>query len=191
MTFLGAASPRAEIAKGVLGRLRPGSTSNSTNRPSVPFFEKCVLLGYSQVLSLMPNNRRESKERKMKKIILLAGIMFLAASARAQIGGGTLGFSHPNLSSRVAAPSASQAQVNVSAKNPGEFVPSTFESYKEAVILGQEELDARPLTVAEAARIHQAARKSEIQKATLVAEQDDSGKMVIVMERQQEFEKSN
>jgi hypothetical protein len=78
----------------------------------------------------------------------------------------------------------------VSATNPGEFVPSTFESYKEAVIIGQEELNAKPVSVAEAARSLQAWKKSETQKPALVAEQD--GERIIVSRRKQfEAGKSN
>jgi L-amino acid N-acyltransferase YncA len=72
---------------------------------------------------------------------------------------------------------------NVSAKNPGEFIPSTFESYQDAVIIGQAELDAKPMTVAEAARVLQAWKKSGTQKAALVAEQDADGKMIISAEK--------
>jgi hypothetical protein len=128
----------------------------------------------------------------MKKIILLAGIALLAGSAQAQMRGGSatstgsLGFSHSSHGTPASAP-----QVNVSATNPGEFVPSTFESYKEAVIRGQEQLDARPVTVAEAARIFQAQRKSETQKPALIVEQDDNGRMFISSGKQQERGKSN
>ena len=79
----------------------------------------------------------------------------------------------------------------MSATNPGEFVPSTFESYKEAVIIGQEQLNARPVTVAEAARIFQAQKKSESQKHALIVEQDNNGRMIISSGKQQERGESN
>jgi hypothetical protein len=129
----------------------------------------------------------------MKKIILLAGIAMLAGSAQAQMrssgmssSSGSLSFSHPSHGTPAPPP-----QANVSATNPGEFVPSTFESYNEAVITGQEQLNARPVTVAEAARIFQAQRKSESQKPALIVEQDDNGRMVISSGKQQELGKSN
>jgi hypothetical protein len=129
----------------------------------------------------------------MKKIILLAGIAMLAGSAQAQMRssgtsspGGSLSFSHPSHGTPASAP-----QANVSATNPGEFVPSTFESYKEAVIIGQEQLNARPVTVAEAARILQAQKKSESQKPALIVEQDDNGRMIISSGKQQERGENN
>jgi hypothetical protein len=117
----------------------------------------------------------------MKKIILLTGIALLAGSAQAQMrssgmssSGGSLSFSHPSHGTSAPAP-----LVNVSATNPGEFIPSTFESYNEAVITGREQLNVRPVTVAEAARILQASKKSEVQTPALIVEQDNNGKMII------------
>jgi len=180
------------ITQRVLELLRRNGTSNSTNRPSVPFFEKCVQLGYRQISRLLLKNRRGSKEKKMKKIILLAAIAFLAGSAQAQMrvasggaSGGTLSFSHSNHETQAPLPP------NVSATNPGEFVPSTFESYKEAVIIGQEELNAKPLSVAEAARNLQAWKKSETQKPALIAEQDGEGRIIVSRGKQFEAGKSN
>jgi hypothetical protein len=127
----------------------------------------------------------------MKKIILLAAIAFLADSAHAQMrsssgaSGGTFSFSHSGHEMQAPAPP------NVSATNPGEFVPSTFESYKEALIIGQEELDAKPLSVAEAARILQAWKKSEIHKPALIAEQDGEGRIIVSSGKQHEAGKSN
>ncbi|MGB8522300.1 MAG: hypothetical protein WCD43_04980 [Candidatus Acidiferrales bacterium] len=128
----------------------------------------------------------------MKKSILLAAIAFLAGSAQAQTrvssggaSGGTLSFSHSSHETQAPLPQ------NVSATNPGEFVPSTFESYKEAVVIGQEELDARPVTVAEAARSLQAWKKSEIQKPALIAEQDGEGRIIVSRGEQYEAAKSN
>ena len=127
----------------------------------------------------------------MKKIILLTGIALLAGSAQAQMrssamssSGGSLSFSHPSHG-------ASAPLVNVSATNPGEFVPSTFESYNEAVITGREQLNATPVTVAEAARILQASKKSEVQKPALMVEQDNNGKMIISSGKQQAANESN
>jgi hypothetical protein len=119
----------------------------------------------------------------MKKTILILGIAFLAGSAQAQFRGGSLNSaggmngSHSTISNSGATGSTSQG--NVGATNPGEFVPSTFESYQQAVATGQEELDARPLRLADVARILQAQKKSEIQKPALTAEQDDEGNVII------------
>ena len=126
----------------------------------------------------------------MKKIILLAAIAFLAGSAHAQrvassASGGTLSFSHSSHEAQAPLPP------NVSATNPGEFVPSTFECYKEAVVIGQEELDAKPLSVAEAARSLQTWKKSEIQKPALIAEQDGEGRIIVSRGKQYEAGKSN
>jgi len=96
-----------------------------------------------------------------------------------------LSFSHPSHGT------PPPPQVNVSATNPGEFVPSTFESYDQAVITGQEQLNARPVTVAEAARIFQAQRKSDSQKPALIVEQGDDGKIIFSSGKQQELGKSN
>jgi hypothetical protein len=127
----------------------------------------------------------------MKKIVLLAAIAFFAGSAQAQMrvasaaSGGTSGFSHSSHETQAPAPP------NVSATNPGEFVPSTFESYKEAVIIGQEELNAKPVSVAEAARSLQAWKKSETQKPALIAEQDGEGRIIVSRGKQFEAGKSN
>jgi hypothetical protein len=128
----------------------------------------------------------------MKKIILPTGVALLAGSAQAQMRGGSVGssgslsFSHSNHGSTASAP-----LVNVSATNPGEFVPSTFQSYNEAVSTGREQLSARPVTVAEAARILQASKKSEVQKPALIGEQDNNGKMIISSGKQQALSQSN
>ncbi len=130
----------------------------------------------------------------MKKIILLAGIALLAGTAQAQFGGslnssGSMNGSRSTIANNIAPASAPQA--NVSATNPGEFVPSTFESYQQAVATGQEELDAKPLRVAEVARMLQARRKLEIQKPALIAEQDDDGNVIISGGKRRGADKSN
>lgn len=130
----------------------------------------------------------------MKKIILLAGIMLLAGSAHAQFGGslnssGSMNGSRSTIANN--GPTVSASRPNVSANNPGEFVPSTFESYQQAVAAGQEELDARPLRVADVARMYQARKKSEIQKPALIAEQDDDGNVIISSGRRWAPAKSN
>ena len=130
----------------------------------------------------------------MKKIILLAGIALFAGTAQAQFGGSLnsssgMNGSRSTIANNVAPASAPQA--NVSGTNPGEFVPSTFESYQQAVATGQEELDARPLRLAEVARMLQARRKLEIQTPALIAEQDDDGNVIISSGKQRGAGKSN
>ncbi len=96
-------------------------------------------------------------------------------------GGGTSGgLSTPHNSAANNAPGLySTPRANVSGNNTGEFVPTTFENYGEAVTAAQKELEAKQLEVAEAARMAQAAKKSGTQKPALIAEQDDAGRMVI------------
>jgi hypothetical protein len=130
----------------------------------------------------------------MKKLILLASFLSIAGTTHAQramgasasapnsSGGGGIpgGLSSPhNSASSTSAGPYSGPRANASGTNPGEFVPSTFESYKEAVIAGQEELNAKPLQVAEAARMAQALKKSGAVKPVLIAEQDDDGNVII------------
>jgi hypothetical protein len=67
----------------------------------------------------------------------------------------------------------------VGATNTGEFVPTLFQNYQEAVTAGQRELDARQPQLAEAARMAQAAKKSGTEKAVVVAGQDNAGNLVI------------
>ena len=78
----------------------------------------------------------------------------------------------------------STPRANVSATNTGEFVPTSFQSYQEAVSTGQRELDAKQPQLAEAARMAQAAKKSEAAKAVVVAAQDNAGNLVISSARQ-------
>jgi hypothetical protein len=129
----------------------------------------------------------------MKKIILLAGFLSLAGITHAQRGssgaamptsagggGASGGLSTPHNSSPNSAPGPySGPRANVSATNPGEFVPTTFQNYHEAVITAEKEQETKPLEVAEAARMTQAMKKSGTQQPALIAEQDDAGNVVI------------
>jgi hypothetical protein len=135
----------------------------------------------------------------MRKILLLAGIMVFAGTARAQIGGslnnhagignsGAInGATSINSSSAppanaapVSAPgAAADRAVNQSSKNPGEFVPSRFTNFGDAVALGVLESGIRPLTVAEAARLAQLQKKNAEPKPVIVLDKDDDGKLVI------------
>jgi hypothetical protein len=134
----------------------------------------------------------------MRKTLLLAGILVFAGTARAQMGGsinkfegigstGSInGGASTNGSSAVpstaptSAPGATVDRVvNQNSKNPGEFVPSRFTNYGDAVALGVIESRMRPLTVAEAARLAQMQKKNAEQKPPIVLDKDEDGKLVI------------
>jgi hypothetical protein len=69
--------------------------------------------------------------------------------------------------------------VNQNSKNPGEYVPSRFSNYGDAVALGVIESGMRPLTVAEAARLAQAQKKTAEAKKVIVLDRDATGNLVI------------
>src|SRR5271154_631806 len=140
----------------------------------------------------------------MKKTLLLASFLILAGRVHAQSGNGTLNSagSINNLSgigssggingansigpsavpatAPVSAPgAAADRAVNQSSKNPGEYVPSRFSNYGDAVALGVVESGIRPLTVAEAARLAQMQKKNAEQKPVIVLDKDEDGKLVI------------
>jgi len=144
----------------------------------------------------------------MKKTLLLASFLILAGTAHGQgaasptgvlngagsinnagtlgSGGGLNGAGSINGGSAAApagpasAPgAAADRNVNQSSKNPGEYVPSKFTSYGDAVALGVVESGMRPLTVAEAARLAQIQKKNAEQKHVIVLDKDDDGKLVI------------
>lgn len=95
-------------------------------------------------------------------------------------GGASGGLSTPHTSAPNSAPGPySGPRMNASANNPGEFVPTTFQNYHEAIATAEREQESKPLEVAEAARMTQAMKRSATQKAALVAEQDDAGNVVI------------
>lgn len=128
---------------------------------------------------------------------MLAGILVIAGTARAQLGGsinnlgsmngtgslnGASGINAGALTS-VSLPSApttsSDFVVNQDSKNPGQYVPSTFASYSEAVALGKLQAQTKPLTLADAARIAQERKKDGGQKPALVVEENARGRLVI------------
>jgi hypothetical protein len=133
----------------------------------------------------------------MRKTLLLAGILILAGTARAQMGGsinnlGSIGSGGSlngssgmnagavtSVSVPSAPPAAADSAVNLNSKNPGAFVPSTFTSYGEAVELGKLEASMKPTTLAEAARLAQEQKKTANKKSVVVVERNDDGKLVI------------
>jgi hypothetical protein len=130
----------------------------------------------------------------MKKLIFLAGLLSLTGTAHAQRAGavanpynsggggaGGGGFSSGGsgtLGNTLPGP-YSLPRTNASGTNTGEFVPTSFENYEEAVNAGQRELDAKRPQVAEAARAAQARKKAGTPGPALVAIQDDAGNVVI------------
>jgi hypothetical protein len=97
-------------------------------------------------------------------------------------GAGSInGGSAPAPAAPASAPGAAAADrsVNQNSKNPGEYVPSRFTNYGDAVALGVVESGMRPLTVAEAARLAQMQKKNAEQKPVIVLDKDDDGKLVI------------
>jgi hypothetical protein len=144
----------------------------------------------------------------MKKALLLASFLILAGTVYGQSGNGTLngagsinnlsgigssgginGASSINGSSAVPANApgsapgaAADRAVNQNSKNPGEYVPSRFSNYGDAVALGVIESGVRPLTVAEAARLAQEQKKNVEQKRAIRLDRDANGNLVIAPE---------
>jgi len=143
----------------------------------------------------------------MKKTLLLASFLILAGTVHGQgsasPGGSLNGAAGLNNAASIGnggalngmgsinTPAASSAapvsipgaavdrNVNQNSKNPGEYVPSRFTNYGDAVALGVVESGIRPLTVAEAARLAQTQKKNAEQKRVIVLDKDDDGKLVI------------
>jgi hypothetical protein len=92
------------------------------------------------------------------------------------INGGSAG---PSAAPASAPGAAADRSVNQTSKNPGEYVPSRFSTYGDAVALGVVESGMRPLTVAEAARLAQTQKKNAEQKPVIVLDKDEDGKLVI------------
>lgn len=128
----------------------------------------------------------------MKQALLIATFFIFAGAAQAQYGGvlndrgsyntsggledrGGLNSHSRSSSNSSSTPSAG----NVSGTNPGEFVPSTFASYKQAVSDAKADANKKPLTLADIARQAQADKKVAEPKQVMVLEQDWNGKLVI------------
>jgi hypothetical protein len=155
------------------------------------------------------NLARGRNGEHMKKTLLLTSFLFLAGTVYGQgvqsptgtlngagsvnnasgLGSGSGGLNGAgsinggSVSTPAAAPSAPGAatdrSVNQNSKNPGEYVPSRFSAYGDAVALGVVESGMRPLTVAEAARMAQMQKKTAEQKPVIVVDKDEDGKLVI------------
>jgi hypothetical protein len=69
--------------------------------------------------------------------------------------------------------------VNRNSRNPGEFVPSTYSSFKDALATAKLEAELRPMTVAEAARLAQERKRNATDTAVIQLDEDEHGKLVI------------
>jgi len=134
----------------------------------------------------------------VKQALLIATFFIFAGAAQAQYGstinnyqsynnaGGLEGAgalnSHPSSSS---SSSAAPSTENVSGTNTGEFVPSTFASYKEAVADARANADKKPMTLADIARQSQAEKKAAEPKQAMLLEQNSDGKLVITNPKKQ------
>jgi hypothetical protein len=134
----------------------------------------------------------------VKQALLIATFFIFAGAAQAQYGstinnyqsynnaGGLEGAgalnSHPSSSS---SSSAAPATENVSGTNTGEFVPSTFASYKEAVADARANADKKPMTLADIARQSQAEKKAAEPKQAMLLEQNSDGKLIITNPKKQ------
>jgi hypothetical protein len=136
----------------------------------------------------------------MKKALMIGVFLAFAASAHAQIGlngygslnntkglsdsgglNGTHGINSTGNENSSGIPhAASPSTPNVSDTNPGEFIPSHFEGYADAVSDGKALANLKPITVAEMARAAQADKKAAGGKKVMVLEQDSDGKLVIM-----------
>jgi len=171
--------------------------------------EGCARLASRDERGLAAGNpARGCNGEDMKKTLLLASFLILAGTVRGQgvqspsgtlngagsinnagtlgSGGGLNGAGSINTASgppRVAPASAPGAAadlaVNQNSKNPGEYVPSRFSTYGDAVALGVVESGIRPLTVAEAARLAKMQKQNAEQKPVIVLDKDEDGKLVI------------
>lgn len=121
----------------------------------------------------------------MKKILFLVAALLAASTAHAQssVGGGLSGTSFPTVthigSILTLGTGVDQRSSRLtSAKNDGPFLPSSFESYDEAVAAAQKIAGAKPLSLGEIARQVREDKKAATQTAVLVISQDQRGNMI-------------
>ena len=134
----------------------------------------------------------------MKKAFIMAAFLVFAATAHAQtgqfgslngappVGSGTSINSNGGLNSDTGIgnasglpANASPSTANIDGTNPGDYIPSKFEGYKDAVSDGKAMANRKPMTIAEMARQSQAEKKAAEGKKVMVLEQDSSGKLTI------------
>jgi hypothetical protein len=132
------------------------------------------------------------------KFFMMAGVLLFAGvgsvSAQGYVGGSSVGAgsglngvgtvngsgSINGGSSATGGVSEPRHTENVQARNPGEFVPSTFENYPAALSLGEAAERMRQPTVAQAARLAQQARAAGVTKPALLLEKNSEGKLIVV-----------
>jgi hypothetical protein len=135
---------------------------------------------------------------RMKFLLVAGALIFLgtgSANAQSLSNVGTIGAGsslngassvnnsptmNPSGSSTGGTVSDPRRSKSVEATNPGEFVPSTFESYDAALSLGEMAKRVHPLTVVEAARLAQQAKANPASKPALVLEKDPDGNLIVV-----------
>jgi len=66
---------------------------------------------------------------------------------------------------------------NVSARNDGRFVPSTYANYSDAVAEGDKELNARSPSLGDLSRQVREQKKATGDKARMFVDQDEEGKL--------------
>jgi hypothetical protein len=127
----------------------------------------------------------------MSKTILAAAIFLFAGASAAfaqhpaamkpssnTLGGGGVtggGISAASAGGR-SMPSPAPA-ANVGARNDGQFVPSTYANYSDAVAEGDKELNARPASLGDLSRQLREQKKATRDKARIFVDQDEYGNL--------------
>jgi len=124
----------------------------------------------------------------MKKMLILAAALLVASTARGQIGGGFAAGSltasnftsvtHVGNICNLGTGVDQRASVVTSAKNDGPFLPTSFQSYDEAIQAGRQMLNSKPANLGEIARKAREEKKAATQTAILVVVQDQRGRMI-------------
>jgi hypothetical protein len=99
-------------------------------------------------------------------------------------GSGSINPPHPGFGSS-SSPVGPASYINVDTKNPGDYVPSTFTNFKDAVTSAKENAHKVPLTLAELARQTQMQKQTAGPKNTIVLDADGDGKLVMTKTKQQ------
>ncbi len=125
----------------------------------------------------------------MKTTLMLAGVLLIAGSAHAQqAGNGTVLNATPGINSSNGlgesgvSTQGGRAEVRRRMhreRTPGEYVPSTFASYGDAVSDAKANANKKAMTLADLARQAQAEKKAAPAKETVVLDKDAEGKLVI------------
>lgn len=126
----------------------------------------------------------------MRTVLLLAIGLVFAGTAHAQFEGGTI-----NAGSSIGqggeinahhaplqlgpGPANPDAAVNLYSKNPDGFVPSTFTTFKDGLTTARLQAAARPMPVAEAARLERERRSKSHDTNVVQLDEDAHGRLVI------------